>query len=169
FERQRSALLSLLDGITVSESNCPTGARVAVVAYSAYTKYMIRFQDYQHKTRLIEAVTNIALERTSNRRNLGAAMRFVGQNIFKRVREGLLTRKVAVFFSNGPAQDVNDIVTATMEYRGLNIVPVVISLKNAPAVSRALEADDSGSSIFTVLGRDMAADLRKVHNCAICY
>ncbi|XP_028436030.1 collagen alpha-6(VI) chain isoform X2 [Perca flavescens] len=169
FERQRAALLSLLDDITISESNCPSGARVAVVAYSAYTKYMIRFQDYQRKSRLIEAVKNIAPERTSNRRNLGAAMRFVGQNVFKRVRAGLLTRKVAVFFSNGPAQDVNDVVTAMMEYRGLNIVPVVISLRNAPAVSRAMEADDSGNSIFTVLGRDMAADLRKVQNCAICY
>ncbi|XP_039662109.1 collagen alpha-6(VI) chain [Perca fluviatilis] len=169
FERQRAALLSLLDDITISESNCPSGARVAVVAYSAYTKYMIRFQDYQRKSRLIEAVKNIALERTSNRRNLGAAMRFVGQNVFKRVRAGLLTRKVAVFFSNGPAQDVNDVVTAMMEYRGLNIVPVVISLKNAPAISRAMEADDSGNAIFTVLGRDMAVDLRKVQNCAICY
>ncbi|XP_031157288.1 collagen alpha-6(VI) chain isoform X1 [Sander lucioperca] len=169
FERQRSALIHLLDGITISEGNCPSGARVAVVAYSAYTKYVIRFQDYQRKSRLIDAVKNIALERTSNRRNLGAAMRFVGQNIFKRVRAGLLTRKVAVFLSNGPTQDVNDIVTAMMEYRGLNIVPVVISLKNAPAISRAMEADDSGNSIFTVLGRDMAADLRKVQNCAICY
>lgn len=31
------------------------------------------------------------------------------------------------------------------------------------------QVDDSGNSIFTVLGRDMAADLRKVKSCAICY
>ncbi len=31
------------------------------------------------------------------------------------------------------------------------------------------QVDDSGSSIFTVLGRDMAADLKRVKNCAICY
>uniref|UniRef100_A0A8P4KD98 Collagen type VI alpha 6 chain n=1 Tax=Dicentrarchus labrax TaxID=13489 RepID=A0A8P4KD98_DICLA len=169
FERQRSALLSLLDDITIAESNCPTGARVAVVGYSAHTKYLIRFQDYRRKTQLIESVRNIALERTSNRRQLGAAMRFVGQNVFKRVRSGMMMRKVAVFLSNGPTQDVNDIVTALMEYRGLNIVPAVISLRNAPAIGRVMEADDSGNSIFTVLGRDTAADLRKVKNCAICY
>ncbi|XP_059194900.1 collagen alpha-6(VI) chain-like [Centropristis striata] len=169
FERQRSALLSLLEDITISESNCPTGARVAVVGYSAYTKYLIRFQDYRRKNQLIDAVKNIALERTANRRQLGAAMRFVGQNVFKRVRSGLLMRKVAVFFSNGPSQDVNDIVTAVMENRGLNIVQAVVSLKNAPAIGRAMEVDDSGNSIFTVLGRDAAADLRRVRSCAICY
>lgn len=31
------------------------------------------------------------------------------------------------------------------------------------------QVDDTGHSIFTVLGRNMAADLRKVKNCAICY
>ncbi len=31
------------------------------------------------------------------------------------------------------------------------------------------QVDDSGSFIFTVLGRDMAADLRRIKNCVICY
>ncbi len=61
FERQRSALLSLLEDVTISESNCPTGARVAVVGYSNYTKYLIRFQDYRRKSQLIESVKSIAL------------------------------------------------------------------------------------------------------------
>ncbi|XP_037310495.2 collagen alpha-6(VI) chain-like [Pungitius pungitius] len=169
FERQRSVLLFLLDKITVSESNCPTGARVAVVAYSDYTKYLIRFHDYRRKAQLIELVKNIALERTSKRRQLGTAMLFVGQNVFKRVRAGIMMRKVAVFLANGPSQDVEDIVTAVMEYRALGIVPAVVSLRNAPAVSEAMQVDDSGHSIFTVLRRDMAADLKSVQNCAVCY
>ncbi|KAM9806315.1 collagen alpha-6(VI) chain isoform 1-T1 [Syngnathus typhle] len=169
FERQRSALLSLLEDITVSESNCPTGARVAVVAYSAHTKYLVRFHDYRRKAQLMDAVRNVALERTSNKRQLGAAMRFVARNVLKRVRSGAMIRKVAVFFSSGPPQDVNDVVTAVMEYSALNVVPAVISLRNAPALSRAMELDDTGKSIFTVLGRDAAADLRKVKNCAVCY
>ncbi|KAI9520281.1 hypothetical protein NQZ68_020181 [Dissostichus eleginoides] len=167
FERQRSALLSLLEDVSVSESNCPSGARVAVVGFSAHTKYLIRFQDYRSKTQLLELLRNLALERTSSQRNLGAAMRFVGQHVFKRVRAGVMMRKVAVFLSNGPSQDVEDIITATMEYRGLNIVPAVISLKNDNATAEALEVDDSGSSMFTVLRR--TADLMKVKNCAICY
>ncbi|KAK2845177.1 hypothetical protein Q5P01_011836 [Channa striata] len=171
FSRQRSALLSLLENINIAESNCPSGARVAVVGYSRYTKYLIRFHDYHRKKELIEAVNNIALERTSQRRYLASSMRFVGHNVFKRSRPGVLTRKVAVFFSGGPVQDISDIVTAAMEYRALNINPAVISLRAIPNVAQALEVDDTGKSIFVVLGRsqDLTADLRKVKNCAICY
>ncbi|KAM4600729.1 collagen alpha-6(VI) chain-like isoform 2-T2 [Polymixia lowei] len=171
FERMRSALLSLLEDITITESNCPTGARVAVVGYSAYTKYLIRFQDYRRKKQLIEAVKNIALERTASRRHLGAAMRYVGTNVFKRVRQGVRMRKVAVFLSNGPSKDIDDVITAVMEYRALNIVPAVIALRNSPGILRAFEADDTGNSIFTLLGRPqtMATDLSRVRNCAICF
>lgn len=138
FKQQRSALRALLDDITIAESNCPTGARVAVVGYSSYTKYLIRFHDYRRKKQLVELVENIAMKTTSNESQLGAAMRFVGQNVFKRVRAGAMMRKVAVFFTNGP-QDSSSIVTAVMEYRGLNIIPAVISLKNTPAIRRAME------------------------------
>uniref|UniRef100_A0A3Q2TR49 Collagen type VI alpha 6 chain n=1 Tax=Fundulus heteroclitus TaxID=8078 RepID=A0A3Q2TR49_FUNHE len=171
FERQRSALLSLLEDISVAESNCPRGARVAVVGFSAHPKYLIRFQDYRQKAQLKEAVQNIALERTSNKPHLGASMRFVGHNVFKRVRSGTMLRKVAVFFTAGRSEDVSDIVTAVMEYRALNIIPAVISLARAPEIRGAVEVDDSGNSIFTLLTRqeNLATDLRKIKNCAICY
>ncbi|KAM6910514.1 collagen alpha-6(VI) chain-like [Xenentodon cancila] len=171
FERQRSALLFLLNDITIAESNCPKGARIAVVAFNAYTKYLIRFQEHRRKTQLIMAIMGMTLEQTRKQRHLGGAMRFVGQNIFKRVRAGMKVRKVAIFFSNGLSEDIDDVVAATMEYRALNIVPVVISMKNAPKVRQAMEADDSGNAIFTVLGRErsQAAELRKVKNCAVCY
>lgn len=139
FERQRAAVLSLIEDVAVSESNCPTGARVAVVGYSSHVKHLIRFQDYRRKRQLLDFVRNVALERTGSSRRLGGAMRFVGHNVFKRVRAGAMTRKVAVFFSSGPTQDESAVVTAVMEYRGLDIVPAVVSLRNAPAVSRALE------------------------------
>lgn len=139
FERQRAALLSLLEDVHIAESNCPRGARVAVVGYSSYTKYLIRFQDYRQKAQLREAVQNLALERTSHKAHLGASMRFVGQNVFKRVRAGTLMRKVAVFFSNGRSEEPSDIVTAVMEYRALNIIPAVISLTRAPEIRTALE------------------------------
>lgn len=139
FERQRSALLALLEDINIAESNCPSGARVAVVGFNQRSMHLIRFQDYRRKSQLIDAVKNIAPEKTKNKRFLGGAMRFVGQNLFKRVRAGMMVRKVAVFFSSGPTQDAEDVVTAVMEYRGLQIVPVVISLRNAPAVRAAVE------------------------------
>ncbi|XP_030225221.1 collagen alpha-6(VI) chain isoform X3 [Gadus morhua] len=171
FERMRSSLLALLEDVSISESNCPTGARVAVVGYSAHTKQLIRFNDYHRKRQLIEAVKNIALERTANRRHLGAAMRYVGNNMFKRVRQGVRVRKVAVFFSNGPAQDSEDIVTAMMEYRALNIMPAVVALRQSTKIQQALQADDTGNSIFLLLGRslNLANDLRMIKSCVICY
>lgn len=139
FERQRAAVLSLIEDMAVSESNCPSGARVAVVGYSSYVKHLIRFQDYRRKKQLLDMVKDIALERTGNTPKLGGAMRFVGHNVFKRVRAGPMTRKVAVFFSNSLTQVDSDVHTAIMEYRGLDIVPAVVSLRNAPSISRAME------------------------------
>ncbi|CAL8238083.1 unnamed protein product [Lota lota] len=171
FERMRSSLLALLEDVSISESNCPTGARVAVVGYSAHTKHLIRFHDFHRKRQLIEAVRNIALERTASRRHLGAAMRYVGNNLFKRVRQGVRVRKVAVFFSNGPSQDSEDIVTAMMEYRALNIMPAVVALRQSTKTQKAFQADDTGNSVFLLLGRsqNLANDLRMIKSCVICY
>lgn len=141
FERMRSVVLRLLDNINVAESSCPTGARVAVVSYSSYTKYMIRFNDYHRKKQLIDAVNNIALERTSNRRNIGAAMRFVGKNVLKRVRKGVLMRKVAIFLSAGESQDSTSLTTAILEYKALNINLGVIGLRNVPTIRKTFQVN----------------------------
>ncbi|KAI7806724.1 putative collagen alpha-6VI chain [Triplophysa rosa] len=171
FERMRSAVLTLLDNINVAESNCPTGARVAVVTYNSYTKYLIRFADYHRKQQLIQAVKNIALERTSSRRNIGSAMRFVGRNMFKRVRKAVLMRKVAIFLSSGESQDTTSLTTAILEYKALNIKLGVIGLRNVPSIRSALEADESQSFVFTVLGRpdNQRASLSKIQNCVVCF
>ncbi|XP_073703863.1 collagen alpha-6(VI) chain [Garra rufa] len=171
FERMRSVVLRLLDNINIAESSCPTGARVAVVSYSSYTKYLIRFTDYHRKRQLIEAVNNIGLERTSNRRNIGAAMRFVGRNVLKRVRKGVLMRKVAIFLTAGESQDSTTLTTAILEYKALNIKLGVISLRNVPNMRKAFEADETQSFILTVLGRvqEQNATLSKIQSCVICF
>ncbi|KAK2854621.1 hypothetical protein Q7C36_006490 [Tachysurus vachellii] len=170
FGRMRSTLLSLLDSIDISESNCPTGTRVAVVSYNSNTKYLIRFSDYRHKNDLVEAVKNIPLERTSNRRNIGAAMRFVGRNVFKRVRQGVLIRKVAIFLSGGQSQDVTSIITAVLEYKALDINLGVIGFRETPNVQRAFQADETGSFI-NVLERsqNQSTALEKIQRCIICF
>ncbi|XP_053084973.1 collagen alpha-6(VI) chain-like isoform X3 [Pangasianodon hypophthalmus] len=170
FERMRSTLLSLLDSIEIAENNCPTGTRVAVVSYSSNTKYFIRFSDYRHKKDLVEAVKNIPLERTSNRRNIGAAMRFVGRNVFKRIRQGVLIRKVAIFLSGGQSQDVTSITTAVLEYKALDINLGVIGFRDTPNVQRAFEADETGSFINVVERSDtQTAALEKIQRCIICF
>ncbi|XP_026769416.3 collagen alpha-6(VI) chain [Pangasianodon hypophthalmus] len=170
FERTRSTLLSLLDRIEISENNCPTGTRVAVVSYSSNTKYLIRFSDYRRKKGLVEAVKNIPLERTSDRRNIGAAMRFVGRNVFKRIRQGVLIRKVAIFLSGGQSQDVTSITTAVLEYKALDINLGVIGFRDTPNVQRAFEADETGSFINVVERSDtQTAALEKIQRCIICF
>nr|XP_055066680.1 collagen alpha-6(VI) chain [Misgurnus anguillicaudatus] len=171
FERMRSAVLALLDNINIAESNCPTGARVALVSYSSYTRYLIRFADYHRKNQLIQAINNIALERTSSRRNIGASMRFVGRNIFKRVRKATLMRKVAIFFSSGESQDSTSLTTAILEYKALNIKLGVVGLRNVPSIRSAFEADETKSFIFSVLGKisEQKASLSKIQNCVICF
>ncbi|KAM9488132.1 collagen alpha-6(VI) chain-like isoform 2-T2 [Clarias gariepinus] len=170
FERMRSTLFSLLDTIDIAESNCPTGTRVAVVSYSSNTKYLIHFSDYRRKKDLLEAVKNIPLTRTSNRRNIGAAMRFVGRNVFKRIRQGVLIRKVAIFLSGGQSQDVTSITTAVLEYKALDINLGVIGFKNTPNVQRAFQADET-ESFINVVEREGAqgAALKRIQRCIICY
>ncbi|XP_017333399.1 collagen alpha-6(VI) chain isoform X2 [Ictalurus punctatus] len=171
FDGMLSTLLSLLNSINITESNCPTGTRVSVVSYSSNTKYLIRFSDHHHKKDLIEAVKNIPLERTSNRRNIGAAMRFVGRNVFKRIRQGVLIRKVAIFLSGGQSQDVTSITTAVLEYKALDINLGVIGFRDTPNVQRAFEADETGSFILSVLGKPdtQSAALEKIQRCIICF
>ncbi|XP_066547505.1 collagen alpha-6(VI) chain-like [Amia ocellicauda] len=146
FERMRKVALKLLEDISIAESNCPTGARVAVLSYSSTTKYLIRFSDYHRKKHLIEAIKNIPHERTSNHRNIGAAMRFVARNVFKRTRQGVLMRKVALFISNGASQEATHITTAVMEFKALDITPAVIAFKDVPNVKRAFRV--MGHSFF---------------------
>ncbi|KAJ8004896.1 hypothetical protein DPEC_G00141050 [Dallia pectoralis] len=172
FQAIRSSLLSLLEHVTIAESNCPTGARVAVVSYSDKVKYLIRFQDFQRKQELLEAIRGIALEKTSSLRYLGAAMRFVGRHVFKRTRQALTLRKVAVFFTNGPSEDTNTIITAAMEYKALGITSVAISTRNVPAIQKVFEVDNTGSFFFGLLMNRMKEDnnmLHKINKCVICY
>ncbi|XP_010180993.1 PREDICTED: collagen alpha-4(VI) chain-like, partial [Mesitornis unicolor] len=137
FERMRNIVMLLLKNIKISESNCPTGARVSVVSFNTNTRYLIRFSEFQKSNLLLRAVQTIPLERSTGKRNIGAAMRFVARNVFKRVRQGILTRKVALFFANGPSQDDVAISTAVLELSALDITPVVIAFSEVPNVRHA--------------------------------
>lgn len=139
FEQMRSAALSLLENISIAETTCPWGARVSVISYSSESKYLIRFSDHHQKKPLLEAVSMIPLERTTKTREMGQAMRFVARNVFKRVREGRLMRKVAVFFTNGLSEDAASIKTATLEFKAADIGLGVVALHPAEDVQLAVQ------------------------------
>ncbi|KAI4876762.1 hypothetical protein NFI96_017996, partial [Prochilodus magdalenae] len=170
FERMRSAVLSLLENMTITETNCPAGARVSVVSYNSETKYLIRFSDYNQKTLLLKAVKGLALQRSRNSRNIGQAMRFVARNVFKRVRDGKLMRKVAIFFTNGPSQDPSTINTAMLELKALDVHVGLIAYRDAPYVNRAFQVAN-GETTDETRSYMIFDDRRhnRIKDCVICF
>ncbi|XP_061443604.1 collagen alpha-6(VI) chain-like [Rhineura floridana] len=169
FERMKDIMTSLLKTIEITRSNCPTGARVSVLSYNTNTKYLIRFSDFQKDDLLVEAVQRIPLERSSGRRNIGGAMRFIARNVFKRHRQGALMRKVAIFLTAGPSQDVTSINTAVLEFSALDITPVVIALSEVPNIRQAFLADDTHQFQLVVWESKEDEDLNNILHCALCF
>eukprot|EP00079_Xenopus_tropicalis_P026917 XP_012820989.1 PREDICTED: collagen alpha-6(VI) chain-like isoform X2 [Xenopus tropicalis] len=169
FQRMKNTIISIIEKLDISESNCPRGARVAVVAYNSNTKYLIRFSDYKRKSLLLEAIRGISPERSSSRRNIGEAMKFVGRNIFKRIRHGIHVRKVAVFFANGPSPDADAINSAVLEYSALDIIPIVIAFNNVPNVVAAFSADETRRFQVFVWSRPEDQRLELISYCTLCY
>ncbi|OBS75040.1 hypothetical protein A6R68_14448 [Neotoma lepida] len=54
-------------------------------------------------------------------------MKFVARHVFKRVRSGLLVRKVAVFFQAGRNYDTTSVSTALLELHAADIVTAVVA------------------------------------------
>lgn len=139
FDKIRSTALSLLEDITIAETDCPVGARVSVVSYNSQTSYLIRFSDYRQKSQLLEAVKGVSLQRSRNRRDAGQALRFIAENVFKRIRNGKLVRKVAVLLTDGDSQDISSISTAMMKLKASDINLGVITFNEAPNLLRAVQ------------------------------
>uniref|UniRef100_A0A8C8XBN7 VWFA domain-containing protein n=1 Tax=Panthera leo TaxID=9689 RepID=A0A8C8XBN7_PANLE len=169
FERMRNILLSLLMKMDISESNCPTGARVAIVSYSSKTDYLTRFSDYKGKPALLQAVRRIPLQGSTGSRSLGEAMRFVARHVFKRVRSGLLMRKVAVFFQAGWAHDTDTINTAILELSALDITPAVITFTREHNLPDALLVDGSNRFHVFVWETESPQDVEHMARCTLCY
>lgn len=164
FQQMLTAAISLLKDINIAQKSCPWGARVSVISYSSETKSLIRFSDHQKQKTLEEAIKNIPLERTTKVRDIGQAMRYMARNIFKRVRDGQLMRKVAVFFTNGPSRDALSTATAMLELRAADISLGVIALRPANDVNQAVQVDDTGSYIV-VDGKGVD----RIKQCIICF
>ncbi|XP_074168927.1 collagen alpha-4(VI) chain [Rhinolophus sinicus] len=169
FERMRDILLSLLMKMEISESNCPTGTRVAIISYNNKIDYLIRFSDYKRKPALLQAVRKIPLERSSGGRSLGDAMKFVARHIFKRVRSGLLLRKVAVFFQAGWTRDTDSINTAALELSALDIVPVVITFTEEHNLPYALLMDGTNRFHLFVWETESQQNVEYMAHCTLCY
>ncbi|XP_043575199.1 collagen alpha-3(VI) chain-like [Chiloscyllium plagiosum] len=172
FERMKGIVLKLLQNINIAESNCPSGARVAVLTYSNIARPFIRFSDFKKKQLLIEGVEELAHERSTRKRNIGVGMQFVARHTFKRVRNGILVRKIAVFLTNGDSKDTNAIATAASKFSALDIIPVVISLKDIPEIERAFKVNSEDRPEVIVLPSQQQASeeiLNRFLWCTLCF
>ncbi|XP_032896195.1 collagen alpha-6(VI) chain-like [Amblyraja radiata] len=134
FNRMRKIVNDFVQDLKVTEGACPEGARVAVLSYSSTPKMHIRFTEFRKKQAFLKALAKLNYEQSADYRNIGLAMRFVARNIFKRARGGFLVRKVAVFITNGPSQETTSIMSAALEFKALDITPVVISFSRVPEI-----------------------------------
>ncbi|XP_078391912.1 collagen alpha-6(VI) chain-like [Cetorhinus maximus] len=166
FQRMKRTVINFLQDINIAESNCPTGARVAVLTYNDVARPFIRFSDFKKKALLVKEIEGLAHERSNRRRNIGVGMQFVSRNTFKRVRNGVLVRKIAVFITNGGSQDAAAIYTAATEFSASAIIPVIISFKNIPNIKNIFR------DAVVVLSRQQQTSqemLRRVQLCTLCF
>lgn len=135
----KQTVLQVVNNLTIAESNCPRGARVALVTYNNEVTTEIRFADSRKKSSLLQQIQNFQATLTTKPRSLETAMSFVARNTFKRARSGFLMRKVAVFFSNGDTRASPQLNDAVLKLYDAGVMPVFLTSRQDPVLSRALE------------------------------
>lgn len=166
----RDVLLKIVGDLTIAESNCPRGARVAVVTYNNEVTTEIRFADSKKKSALLESIRNLQVSLTSKQQSLETAMSFVARNTFKRVRNGFLMRKVAVFFSNKPTRASPQLREAVLKLSDAGITPLFLTNQEDRQLINALQINNTavGHALVLPPRRDLTDFLKNVLTCHIC-
>uniref|UniRef100_A0A8C3HUR3 Collagen type VI alpha 3 chain n=1 Tax=Chrysemys picta bellii TaxID=8478 RepID=A0A8C3HUR3_CHRPI len=169
FNRMKQAVLRVANDLTIAESNCPRGARVAVVTYNSDVTTEIRFADARKKIDLLKQLRNLQITLTTKQRSLESAMSFVARNTFKRARSGFLMRKVAVFFSNGPTRASSQLNDAVLKLYDAGVTPVFLTNREDRALVNALQMNNSAVGQAIVLPTTAVNQtIRRLLRCHIC-
>ncbi|XP_052647794.1 collagen alpha-3(VI) chain isoform X4 [Harpia harpyja] len=171
FNRMKQTVLRVVNNLTIAESNCPRGARVALVTYNNEVTTEIRFADARKKSSLLQQIQNFQATLTTKPRSLETAMSFVARNTFKRARSGFLMRKVAVFFSNGDTRASPQLNDAVLQLYDAGVMPVFLTSRQDPVLTRALEINNTAVGHAIVLpasGSQLNETIQRVLTCHIC-
>ncbi|XP_075612036.1 collagen alpha-3(VI) chain isoform X11 [Balearica regulorum gibbericeps] len=171
FNRMKQTVLRVVNNLTIAESNCPRGARVALVTYNNEVTTEIRFADARKKSSLLQQIQNFQATLTTKPRSLETAMSFVARNTFKRARSGFLMRKVAVFFSNGDTRASPQLNDAVLKLYDAGVMPVFLTSRQDPVLIRALEINNTAVGHAIVLptgGSQLNETIRRLLTCHIC-
>ncbi|EPY86123.1 hypothetical protein CB1_000327034 [Camelus ferus] len=170
FSRMRDVVLKIVGDLTIAESNCPRGARVAVVPYNNEVTTEIRFADSKKKSVLLDKIKNLQVALTSKQQSLETAMSFVARNTFKRVRNGFLMRKVAVFFSNKPTRASPQLREAVLKLSDAGITPLFLTNQEDRPLLNALQINNTavGHALVLPATGDLTDFLKNVLTCHVC-
>ncbi|XP_014449748.1 collagen alpha-3(VI) chain isoform X4 [Alligator mississippiensis] len=171
FNRMKQAVLRVVNSLTIAESNCPRGARVALVTYNNEVTTEIRFADSRKKSSLIQQLQNLQPIQTTKQRSLETAMAFVARNTFKRARSGFLMKKVAVFFSNGPTRATAQLNDAVLKLYDAGVWPVFLTNRDDSVLINALKINNTAVGHATVLptgGDQLNRTIQRLLRCHIC-
>ncbi|XP_009951092.1 PREDICTED: collagen alpha-3(VI) chain [Leptosomus discolor] len=171
FNRMKQTVLRVVNNLTIAESNCPRGARVALVTYNNEVTTEIRFADSRKKSSLLQQIQNFQATLTTKPHSLETAMSFVARNTFKRARSGFLMRKVAVFFSNGDTRASPQLNDAVLKLYDAGVMPVFLTSRQDPVLTRALEINNTAVGHAIVLptsGSQMNETIQRLLTCHIC-
>uniref|UniRef100_A0A7M4EEQ5 Collagen alpha-3(VI) chain n=1 Tax=Crocodylus porosus TaxID=8502 RepID=A0A7M4EEQ5_CROPO len=171
FNRMKQAVLKVVNNLTIAESNCPRGARVALVTYNNEVTTEIRFADSRKKSSLIQQLENLQPIQTTKQRSLETAMAFVARNTFKRSRSGFLMKKVAVFFSNGPTRSSSQLTDAVLKLYDAGVWPVFLTNRDDSVLVNALKINNTAVGHATVLptgGDQLNRTIQRLLRCHIC-
>lgn len=139
FNNMRETVLRLVRDITITESNCPRGARVALTMFNSEVTTEVRFADALKKRALLQRIEGLQTLQTNKKRSLESAMSFLAQNTFKRVRSGFLMRKVAIFFVGGTIGNAQTVTNAALRLHDAGIATLFLVNRDDRQLSRALQ------------------------------
>ncbi|XP_049340638.1 collagen alpha-3(VI) chain isoform X2 [Astyanax mexicanus] len=172
FNNMKETVLRLVRNITITESNCPRGARVALTLYNSEVTTEIRFADALKKRVLVERVESLQAQQTNKQRSLETAMNFLAQNTFKRVRSGFLVRKVAVFFVSGKVNPTPEFSAAALRLYDAGISSLFLLASEDRPLARALQINNTAIAQVIVLQSPGSTAyntaINKIMNCHVC-
>ncbi|KAM4731405.1 collagen alpha-3(VI) chain-like [Anableps anableps] len=173
FNSMRDTAALLVRNITIAESNCPRGARVALTLYNNEVITEFRFADAIKKRSLVDHIEGLQKQRSSKEANLETAMSFVAQNTFKRVRSGFLMRKVAIFFIGHRVRQTQRITNAALRLHDAGIATLLLVNSENRELSRAVQVNNTALAQVIVLPSSESSQYKsvfqKILSCHVCY
>ncbi|KAM4025434.1 collagen alpha-3(VI) chain [Anomaloglossus baeobatrachus] len=170
FNNMKDSVLRMVDQLKITDSNCPRGARVALLTYNSEVTTEVRFSEGLRKPALLKVITDLQMKTNTKQRSLDTVMSFVARNTFKRARGGFLARKVAVFFSNAPTRRSVQLNEAVLKLYDAGVASVFLTNREDSPLSNALKVNNTEVGQVFVLGTGAQINetIRKIFSCHVC-